>query len=123
MKPWYRRPSRVIPASALALGVIAALVWTLSPWPAALLIRGMFEKGAADTVKEMLPYAPDGGLDEHLDVSYGPSGDDTSLDVFTPSGSSGALPTVVWIHGGAWISGDKSNVRPYVRMLASGPTV
>jgi acetyl esterase/lipase len=109
----------MIPLGALALGVIAALVWTLSPWPAALLIRGMFEKGAADTVKEMLPYAPDGGLDEHLDVSYGPSGADTSLDVFTPSGSSGPLPTVVWIHGGAWISGDKENVRPYVRMLAA----
>ena len=119
MKPWYRRPSRVIPLSALALGVVAALVWTLSPWPAALLIRAMFEKGAADTVTEMEPYAPEGGLSEHLDVQYGAAGADTSLDVFTPDGGSEPLATVVWIHGGAWISGDKSNVRPYVRMLAS----
>jgi len=29
------------------------------------------------------------------------------------------LPTVVWIHGGAWISGDKENVDPYLRILAS----
>lgn len=119
MRPWYRRPSRAIPLAALALGVIAALVWTLSPWPAALLIRGLFEKGAADTVKEMQPYAPEGGLEEHLDVSYGTAGADTSLDVFTPTGASGPLATVVWIHGGAWISGDKENVRPYVQILAS----
>lgn len=119
MKPWYRRPARVIPLGALALGAIAALVWTFSPWPAALLIRAMFEKGAADTVTEMQPYAPDGGLEQTLDVQYGASGADTTLDVFAPTGAAEPLATVVWIHGGAWISGDKSNVRPYVRMLAA----
>ena len=118
-KPWFRRPSRVIPAGALALGVVAVIVWTVSPWPAALLIRAMFEKGAADTVAEMLPYAPEGGLLEQLDVQYGSSGHDTTLDVFTPAGTTAPLATVVWIHGGAWISGDKDNVRPYVRILAS----
>ena len=119
-KPWFRRPSRVIPAGALALGVIAALVWTLSPWPAALLIRGLFEKGADDTVKEMLPYTPDAALlDQHLDVQYGTSGPDTTLDVFTPNATMGPLATVVWIHGGAWISGHKDDVRPYVQILAA----
>jgi acetyl esterase/lipase len=117
-RPWFRRPGGVIGLSALALGVIAALVWTLSPWPAALLIRGLFEKGAADTVAEMLPYVPD-DVDEQLDVSYGDAGSDTTLDVFRPAGADGALPTVVWIHGGAWISGDKSNVDPYVKIIAS----
>jgi acetyl esterase/lipase len=118
-KPWFRRPGRVIPLAALVLGVIAALVWTLSPWPAALLIRGLFEKGAADTVAEMQPYAPDAdALDAHLDVQYGTSGPDTTLDVFTPARTTEPLATVVWIHGGAWISGDKENVRPYVQILA-----
>lgn len=118
-KPWYRRPSRTIPLAALALGVTAALVWTLSPWPAALLIRAMFEKGGVDTLREMEPYAPTGGLDEHLDVAYGDAGTDTTLDVFTPAGASSPLATVVWIHGGAWISGNKESVRPYVQILAA----
>lgn len=117
--PWYRRKSRVIPLAALALGVVAALVWTLSPWPAALLIRAMFESSADKTVKEMEPYVPEGGLDSFLDVQYGKAGADTSLDVFTPAGASGPLATVVWIHGGAWISGNKESVRPYVQILAS----
>lgn len=118
-KPWYRRKARTIPLAALALGVVAALVWTLSPWPAALLIRAMFESSANKTVTEMEPYAPEDGLTQFLGVEYGASGSDTALDVFTPTGGSAPLATVVWIHGGAWISGDKANVRPYVQILAS----
>ena len=118
-KPWYRHKSRVIGLSALALGVVATLVWTLSPWPAALLIRALFESNARDTVKEMLPYVPDEPLDEHLDVSYGDAGVDTTFDVFTPAGGTEPLATVVWIHGGAWISGNKESVRPYVQTLAT----
>ena len=116
--PWIKRPGVIVGLSFLGAGVVAALVWTLSPWPAALLIRAMFEKGAADTVAEMTPYVPD-DIDEQLNISYGDAGSDTTLDIFRPEGSTEPLPTVVWIHGGAWISGDKSNVDPYVKMIAS----
>lgn len=116
-RPWFRKPSRTIPLAALALGVVAAIVWFTSPWPAALLIRGMFEKGAADTVAEMTPYAPTTGLAETYGEKYG-DGPNETFDVFSPSSGSGALPTVVWIHGGAWISGDSTNVDPYIRIIA-----
>ena len=44
----------------------------------------------------------------------------TRLDVFTPASAAGAqLPTVIWLHGGAWISGDKRDVDPYLRILAA----
>lgn len=118
-KPWYRRPGRMIPLGFLAAGVVFAIVAVATPWPAALLIRGLFEKGAAETVSEMVPYVPDRGIDERLDVAYAADGANTTLDVFSPSASSGPLPTVVWIHGGAWISGVKENVDPYARILAA----
>jgi acetyl esterase/lipase len=114
-KPWFRRPSRVIPAGLLVVVIVAAVVWVVTPWPAALLIRGLFEKGAADTVNEMLPYVPKDGVDEKLGVSYGAR----EFDVFTPAGNTKPLPTLVWIHGGAWISGEKENVDPYVQIIAS----
>jgi acetyl esterase/lipase len=117
-KLWYRRPSRVIGLALLASGLVFAVVAYVSPWPASLLIRAMFESNAASTVKEMLPHVPTGGVDETLDVAYGTSGANTTFDAFSPSGSTGALPTVVWIHGGAWISGSKENVDPYARILA-----
>lgn len=118
-RPWIRRRSSKIGITALALGIIAALVWTLSPWPATLLIRALFDSNAVSTVEELERYATDVPLTESLDEEYGDSGADTSLDVFSPAESSGPLTTVVWIHGGAWISGDKSNVAPYARNLAA----
>lgn len=67
----------------------------------------------------MARHAPEGGLREALDIPYAGEGARTRLDVFSPAHAVGPLPTVVWIHGGAWISGDKADVRPYVRKLAS----
>ncbi|GHD78498.1 acetyl esterase/lipase [Salinibacterium amurskyense] len=118
-RPWIRRRSSTIGLSALALGLIATLVWTLSPWPATLLIRALFDKDAVSTIEEMERHATDVPLTESLDEQYGDSATTNSLDVYSPAGSSGPLTTVVWTHGGAWISGDKSNVTPYARNLAA----
>lgn len=106
----------------LAVGGVLAVVGlasAISPWPSSMLIRWVFTAGAEATVSEMLPYVPDEPLLESLDVAYRPGGDDTTLDVFSPSSGTDALTTVIWIHGGAWISGDKRDVAPYLRMLAS----
>ena len=118
-RPWIRRRSSIVGLSALALGVIAALVWTLSPWPATLLIRSMFESEAAKTVEEMQRHATDVPLTETMNQEYGDAGENTSLDVFSPADATGPLTTVVWIHGGAWISGSKENITPYARNLAA----
>ncbi|PVZ96346.1 esterase [Amnibacterium flavum] len=67
----------------------------------------------------MTPYVPAAGFTSQLNIPYGPSGPDTTLDVFSSEVGGDALPTVVWIHGGAWISGDKSNVAPYLQILAA----
>lgn len=109
----------MIPLALLASGVVVAIVGALTPWPAALLIRALFEKGANDTVAEMLPYAPEAGAtDDRLGIAYGDGGVNETFDLYRPSGAQGPLPTVVWIHGGAWISGSKENVDPYIRMIA-----
>ncbi|WP_067194826.1 alpha/beta hydrolase [Microbacterium sp. XT11] len=98
--------------------VLAVLVGMITPWPSAMLIRAVFTKGGDETVAEMKKHVPDTKLTEKLDVSYGDDGADTTMDVFSPASATGPLPTVVWIHGGAWISGSKENVAPYLRILA-----
>lgn len=55
---------------------------------------------------------------ERYEVSYGDSPDET-LNWFCPEEALGALPVVIWIHGGAWVSGHKEDVDPYLRMIAS----
>ena len=118
-RAWYRRPSRFVPLATL--GAVAGLVATslLTPRPAALLIRTLFDRDSERAADEMSLYEPNGGIRERLDLPYADGGAATSLDVFTPETATGPLPAVVWIHGGAWISGRKEHVRPYARMIAS----
>jgi acetyl esterase/lipase len=100
---------------------VAAIVAVLqaTPWPSALLIRSVFEQGGQQTVAEMTPYEPKSGVEDLGVHQYG-AGDspDTTLSVFSAEGDE-ALPTVVWVHGGAWISGHRQDVEPYLRILAA----
>jgi acetyl esterase len=60
------------------------------------------------------------------DVHYDPSELDARLDVYFPAAAAAGdrLPTVIWIHGGAWISGTKDVAAHYFEVLAgSGATV
>jgi acetyl esterase/lipase len=105
----------------IAVGLVISIITSASPWASSMLIRAVFEKGGSETVAEMLPYVPPSGITETLDVQYGDeaAGAATTLDAFSPDTATGPLPTVVWIHGGAWISGDKSNVAPYLKIIAA----
>src|SRR5690554_1488718 len=118
-QPHPRRRVRTVLITVGALVTAVVLASAISPWPSALVIRSVFEQGADRTVREMLPYVPDTPLHEQLDVSYSDGGAETTLDVFTPASGTDARATVVWVHGGAWISGDKRDVAPYLRILAA----
>jgi acetyl esterase/lipase len=106
------------------LGAIAAVL-RATPWPAALLIRRVFEKGARETLAEMRPYVPAADFAERRDIHYGDAGFAPTLDVFSLApdpddpDSGRPRPVVVWIHGGAWISGSKVDVEPYLKLLAA----
>ncbi len=95
----------------------------LTPWPMAMVIRRIFERGGRQSMVQMLPHMPTVGIAELLDQPYAPSptrtATDTALDVFAPDTGTDALPTVIWIHGGGWIAGDKSQIAPYLRVLAA----
>lgn len=101
-------------ATLLVLLVLLAL--SATPWPSALLIRSVFERGAQATIDEMTPYVPETPLQTREGVVYKPG---STFDVFSPAGTTAPLPTVVWIHGGAWISGAQRDVEPYLRILAA----
>lgn len=108
-------------AAALVTGAIAgaaAAVWTLSPWPAALVVRGVFEKDGARVLKALRAHAP-GGIDRTVGIRYRPRDPQAVLDVYRPTGTSARRATVVWTHGGAWISGGRANAGPYFELLAA----
>ena len=115
-----RQARRVVSVTAIVLLclLILASLASSSPWPSALVIRSVFEKGAAETVAEMKPFVPTTGVTAQTGLRYAPGSPDTTFDIFRPDSATDPLPTVVWIHGGAWISGVSSDVDPYLRILA-----
>lgn len=119
------KPRRRWRKTKITLGILVAVVLvvlavtSITPWPSAMVIRSVFTQGGDATAEEMDGHVPDTALTETLDVAYADDGADTTMDVFTPASADGPLPTIVWIHGGAWISGSKENVDPYLRILAA----
>ena len=122
---WWKLPLKIL---AWIVGIaifIAASIWVafqVSPWPSALLIRDAFNKGAAQQIAIMDKYVPKSGVHASTNISYyNGGGHDTTLDVYTPDSAIAGkknLPTVVWVHGGGWVSGDKANVAPYLKILS-----
>lgn len=112
--PWW---TAGILGAVVASGLLAQFV---TPWPFSLAIRWVFERSAADTIREMDGHAPAAGtVTEHLGVPIDGLPAELTLDRFTPAGTEGAAPTVIWIHGGAWISGSSAEANPYLRLLAA----
>lgn len=111
---------------AVVAGVLGALVvslfsWSLvSPKPAVLLIRTVFDRNWRRISREMARHVPE-GISEVLHEQYLPGSDHAYLDVFYPgrAEASRGLPTIVWLHGGAWVSGSKEDVSNYLKILAS----
>ena len=116
-----RRRRRALTITLIAIVGLIALVTTafvVSPWPGALVVRTLFERDAAQVLEKMQPFAP-GGVTVTSDESYRANDPDALFDIYFPDGTDEPLPTVVWIHGGAWISGSKNDGGPYFELLAA----
>lgn len=101
-----------------ALIVVGGLALRWSVWPAALLIRYVFDRGGRRTAARLAPRVP-AEVSAVLDEPYRWGDPDARLDVFRPAGAVTPLPTVVWVHGGGWLSGDKAHVAGYLQLLAA----
>lgn len=105
---------------ALAGILLVAIAAAANPWPISMLVRWSSNGDSAAAVAAMERHSPDAGVLAELDVQHPGAPGLPAVDVFTPDdGATDPLPTVVWVHGGAWISGSKSNVAPYLRILAA----
>lgn len=120
-KPLFKRRIFWWPLGIVAgLVVVTVVVFTASPWPGALLIRSAFTKGAEKVKTALEPHAPH-DVTRVADSRYEEHSPDTLLDVYYPDDLAAdvTLPTVFWIHGGAWISGSKDDDITYFEILAS----
>lgn len=108
--------------TAGGIAVLGAATWVafqVSPWPSALVIRTAFDKGGREANDALAPLVPD-NVAALLDVSYREGDADAVLDVYYPDSLARgeSLPTIVWTHGGGWVSGSKDQVASYAQILA-----
>ena len=111
---------RVFGWVVLGLALLAGATWVafqVSPWPSVLLIRHAFDQGAQEASAALQKHLPE-GLREWRDLRYDEGDPDALLDLYAPAAARGPLTTVVWIHGGGFISGDKQDIANYARVLA-----
>ena len=121
---FWTRHRRLLRWSIGVVGVLIAgqaAVWIafqVSPWPDALLIRHAFEDNNTKLSQAQQKYVPQ-GITEISNRQYRHGDSDAKLDVFYPARTVVELPAIVWVHGGAWVSGSKNDVDNYLRILAS----
>ena len=98
----------------------AVVVFMASARPGALLFRSVLERSSRGTRAD--PARSRDGVASITDEHYEPGHPDARLDVYFPASAAPGerLPTVVWVHGGAWISGAKDVPAHYFEMLARG---
>lgn len=119
-RPRLRLATRILGAlTLLASGVAATFV--ASPRPGAMLVRLVFDRDARRTTTALAAHAP-GNVATITDQQYRVGDADAYLDVYFPrelAATNRALPTVIWTHGGAWISGNRSHHATYYELIAA----
>lgn len=119
--PFYKKKAFLWSVGTVVGVIIFIALWfRLSPWPGAMIIRTVFNNGGAKTLQAMEKHTPTAPITVIANQSYRPNDGDAKLDVYFPenTGSDQRLPAVIWTHGGAWLSGDKSNDAPYFKLIA-----
>ena len=97
------------------LVIISILViWSFSSsYPVSMIVRKVFETSPA-----VVPSNYDEILEQvniERDISYDSS---STFDLIAPKGNTEKLPVIIWVHGGGFVGGDKSDIEEYAVQIA-----
>lgn len=102
----------------IILIIIGLFVWfKSSPYLSSMLIRSSFEKGGEATNLILEKYAPN-NIASLKDIQYRENDPDAFIDIYYTNIERSNAPTIVWIHGGGWLAGNKNDLSPWARILS-----
>ncbi len=88
---------------------------------ASYILKKTFDSG--DNIRDKGLQTP-ANIKRNDDISYGKHGAANTLDVYYPKDTACKLPTIINVHGGGWVYGDKHRYQFYcMEMAAFGFTV
>lgn len=99
------------------LGAALAVALWVSPWPGVLLIRAVFDHGAATAAARLEKHLP--AAITSTTLRYDPADAHALLDIYRPPDLPPVAPTVIWVHGGGFVSGRREDVANYLQILAA----
>jgi acetyl esterase len=108
----------VVCGAAVVIGIGIYAAFRLTPWPSVWLIRYAFHKDAVAAAASIAPLVPK-DVSAQWNLSYASNDRDALFDVFAPADAQTPLPAVVWMHGGGFVAGSRSDVSNYLRILAA----
>ncbi len=108
---------KLIAGLVLLLATLWVVVVFVTPWPSVLVIRSVFDKGAEKASTALAAKVPK-GIQVEMGLSYDQADPDAVFDIYRPTGAAPDGPTVVWFHGGGFVSGRRQDVANYLKILA-----
>ena len=93
----------------------------ITPKPISLLVRKQFDTSE----KEQVYARPDDfqqkikQIDRNKEITYPSKYKNNHMDIYTPKTEKKKLPILFWMHGGAYVGGDKNDCRDYLEYLCS----
>ncbi len=102
----------------LVAGLLLAV--NVSPIPFASYVRRQFAEGVG--VKLVTPaiyHELSQKVRAGQEIEYTSRFRSNQLDLFSPRDATGPLPTIIWIHGGGFVGGDKAGIRTWATMVAA----
>ena len=100
----------------IAVAALVATAFVVSPWPSVYLIRIVFDRGAAAASAKLEKHVP--ASVTTTTASYDTADNDAVLDIYRSPRQKAEAPTIVWIHGGGFVSGRRADVANFLKILA-----
>lgn len=104
----------------IVLGVmvmLAILLFVFTPYPASFLVSMLFEGGVA--VKPENYEEIEQQTIQYKNITYPSNFAMNQLDLISPKNVDEPLPVIIWVHGGAFVAGDKSDITEYAVQIAA----
>ena len=102
--------------------VVGVIYFFNSPRPAAWIVQQLFKTSPAVAPANYDDIVQNVNIER--DIVYPSAGKNNTLDIISPKSRIEPLPTIIWVHGGAFVGGDKRDVEQYaVQIAANGYNV
>lgn len=115
---------RILVSLVIFIGVIFLVGWLtiqLTPNPVSYLVRKQFDTSQQTQIYPRPAFYTQDvqQVSVEKDVSYQSTGKNNRMDIYVPKKQSEKVPVLFWVHGGAYVGGDKRDCEDYLTMLSA----